>query len=525
MDSQKLFDSQLIEIFPETRSLDHEQYQALTSDSSLLLVTAGPGSGKTRLLTYRIAKAIKSGATLANHTLAITFTRSAARELRDRLEGLGLEELPHTGTIHSIALRILKAYWKDTGSSELRVVDSAQALRRYLSYSPSGRAAPGLPEGFAVDDICVEITWKNSSNLSIDKYITVALEQGRLDATQVTRVGEIMEYYETQKRYRKVLDFDDILSHCTHTLESDSEFARRQRWLYQNISLDEMQDLTPLQFRLIDALRDPVRGNLFCVGDPRQSIYSWSGASPDLYLGFGPKLQNTHLTYISSNYRSTPELVSLANSHQVSWMAGSFPQIISRSNLIGQGPKVLEARDETHEVSLIAALLAKHLGTSHNSGPIAVLARTNKTLATLRQHLSDSVAGATSSSSLINCVEFSTLHKAKGKEWDTVIIAGCEDGTVPIVGRSDPDEEARLFYVGITRPSRNLYLTFANSRAGRTCEPSRFLYSMDYNSPDRLASSRVTTDVDELTFDTQDDLDRWKLDQLSQIRKALKSQF
>ncbi len=453
--------------------LDDEQLRAINSTASVQLVTAGPGSGKTRLLTNKLAKRIRSNQVSANHCLAITFTRAASSELRTRLERMGLAELPHSGTIHSISLKLLKTYWKDSSSLELRLIDRTSALKRYLS-SPS---SPSLTEPLSIDDISLEIGWKNANQLTIDQYITKAEKSGRLEPSLVNQVAELINHYETQKKYRKVIDFDDLLIHCIAAFENDTKFAKRQQWIYRHVFLDEMQDLTPLQFRLIKnwAGEDI---DLFCVGDPRQSIYSWSGADPLLFREFYKLSSNSQELFLSTNYRSSSRIVELSNHHQTSWLDGNHPQMKSASVDLGTHPQIAIAKDESQEIELLASIITREIYAGTPLGQIAVLTRTNKHLAKLKERLGALEKNLAQGTSILDAIELTSLHRSKGREWRCVILAGCEEGNIPFLGRADPDEEARLFYVGITRATKNLYMIATVERAAKTMEVSRYLYGI-----------------------------------------------
>jgi DNA helicase-2/ATP-dependent DNA helicase PcrA len=373
---------------------DHEQAEAITTPASPLCVLAGAGSGKTRVLTRRIAWRVMCGSATATHVLALTFTRKAALELRSRLGALGLPEAVTAGTFHSVALAELKRLSAEQGrrppvvmSSKVRMLmdvldDSPTAARTTTGRRRPGPAPGGRGEKRSVADLASEIEWAKSRCLRPDALVRAAAFAGRRSSWDHAEVAEIWERYEVHKRRRGVLDFEDLLARCTDQLLSDHEFAASARWRYRHLFVDEYQDVNEAQQRL---LRAWLAGNddLCVVGDPHQAIYSWNGANPKAITNFGEDFPGATVLRLSVNYRSTHEVLTVAGAvlgeTKAAPAGGVRPE--------GPIPTVVSYTDETAEAAGVAegARSAKRPGRSWSQ--IAVLARTNAQLNALEAAL------------------------------------------------------------------------------------------------------------------------------------------
>ncbi len=281
--------------------LDDAQRRAVTSPARPLAILAPAGSGKTRVLTRRIAWRVESGDADASHVLALTFTRKAAGELRDRLQALGLRHGVAAGTFHGVAFAQLRSRWADEGRTPPTLLArKAQVL---------GSVIAGA--SVSVAQLAGEIEWAKARLVGPDGYAEAVSGVRRRTPASPDRIAELYGAYEDEKRRARMVDFDDLLRLCSHLLETDSTFAAAQRWRFQHLFVDEFQDVNPLQLRLLDAWRGSSY-DLCVVGDPHQAIYGWNGADAGFLEGFRRLYPPSEVVALDGNYRSTPQVLEAA---------------------------------------------------------------------------------------------------------------------------------------------------------------------------------------------------------------------
>lgn len=309
--------------------LDDNQRRAVSSTAQPLRVLAGAGSGKTRVLTRRIAYRAAVGDIDPRKVLALTFTRKAAAELGHRLEALGLRDRPVAGTFHAVALHLLQTWWASTGAPQPVVLDrKAGFIRRMLARTntSSARAQPGV----RVSDAVGEIEWAKARLIPPTRYPAAADAAGRRVADP-NAIADVYRSYEAEKRRRRVLDFDDLLLRCLEAMTRDHAFADAQRWRHRHLFVDEFQDVNPLQFRLLQAwLGD--RTDLCVVGDPAQAIYRWNGADASFLIDFVDLFPGAETIELVDNYRSSPQILTAA------------------ARVLGRGPALVAHRPEGADV-------------------------------------------------------------------------------------------------------------------------------------------------------------------------------
>jgi len=283
--------------------LTDEQRDAVTTAASPLCILAGAGSGKTRVLTRRIAWQSASGAIDPRRVLAVTFTRRAAGELRRRLRGLGLADEVAAGTFHAVALAMLRRYWSENRIKPPAILQSRRALLRDLQSRWDTQTLS------AVDN---EIGWARARMVTPDGYLeAAAAARRRVPSLKTAAVADAYRAYGAAKQRRRLVDFDDILALAHQTLSRDTQFAAAQHWRQRHLLIDEFQDVNPLQFEVLKAwLGD--ESTLVVVGDPKQAIYAWNGAEPDLLAHIDRHLPGVAVTSLSVNFRSTPEILAAA---------------------------------------------------------------------------------------------------------------------------------------------------------------------------------------------------------------------
>jgi DNA helicase-2/ATP-dependent DNA helicase PcrA len=358
--------------------LDESQRAAVTSAAAPLAILAGAGSGKTRVLTRRIAWQAQAGGLDAEHVLAVTFTRKAAGELASRLARLGVERAVTAGTIHSVALASLRRRSIDRDRPMPGILERKARL---LVPLVGGR---GQEARLAAAEVASEIEWAKARLVPPDAYELAAARAGRETQREADAIALIYERYEHEKRKRRVVDFDDLLWWCAEYLETDPEFAAAQRWRFRHLFVDEFQDVSPAQVRLLRGwLGD--RPDLCVVGDPDQAIYSFSGADPSFLTGFRRHFPGGDVVRLGCNYRSTPEVLAVAEAVLAD---GGRPRPVREAvRAAGPHPVVTEYDSDDDEAAGVADLLRD----AHSSGvawsALAVLYRTNAQSAAFEEAL------------------------------------------------------------------------------------------------------------------------------------------
>ena len=344
------------------------QLEAVTTAAAPVCVLAGAGSGKTRVLTRRIAWRVAQGDALASHVLALTFTRRAADELSSRLAALGVREQVATGTFHAIAYAQLRQWWADTGTRPPALLDrKSRLLVRLLP----GRRSPSDP---GPAELAAEIEWAQARMVSPAAYEEAVSAAGRKPPMPAAAVAALCERYQLEKRRQRLVDFDDLLLECARVLETEPTFAGTQHWRFRHLFVDEFQDVNPLQFRLLEAWRGG-RDDLFAVGDARQAVYSWNGADPRYLTGFAARFPGAAVVHLDDNHRSTPQVVAVANA--VLDGIGGHPLRAGGGD--GPAPTVTAYPSDAEEVRGVVRALRRR-GAAGRWSDLAVLARTHAQL-------------------------------------------------------------------------------------------------------------------------------------------------
>ncbi|WP_344757432.1 ATP-dependent helicase [Leifsonella bigeumensis] len=285
--------------------LDPEQRVAVESLLGPVCLLAGAGTGKTRAITHRIAYGVANGVYSEGKVMALTFTTRAAGELRTRLRGLGAGGVA-SRTFHAAALSQLAFFWPQVvGGTMPRILEGKARLLGQVAESLRMRV-----DTAALRDLAAEVEWRKVSGLGIEEYATAGrTPPGSLSTEQVVA---LQQGYENLKDDRRQLDFEDVLLACAGMIDSEPRVAQQVREQYRFFVVDEYQDVSPLQQRLLELwLGD--REDLCVVGDASQTIYSFAGASPEFLLGFPRRYPDAMVVRLERNYRSTPAIVDAAN--------------------------------------------------------------------------------------------------------------------------------------------------------------------------------------------------------------------
>jgi DNA helicase-2/ATP-dependent DNA helicase PcrA len=354
--------------------LNDAQRQAVTSEAAPLVILAGAGSGKTRVLTRRIAYRCATDDADPRHVVALTFTRKAAGELGSRLRRLGVRDSIVAGTFHAVAYAQLRRSWADRRITPPTLLErKASLLARLL----------GRGSGVKAVDVAGEIEWAKARTVSPADYAREAAAARRRPPIDLHALAQLYERYEHEKRNRRMVDFDDLLALCVRLIESDPEVAAAQRWLFRHVFVDEFQDVNPLQFRLLEAWRGD-RRDLCVVGDPNQAIYSWNGADPTLLSSLANRIPGTETITLDRNYRSTPQIIATANRV----LDGGTPTLRLRATRPeGPIPQIAVHDTDVDEARAIARAIARHRSPTNPWSHHAVLARTNAQAVLLAESL------------------------------------------------------------------------------------------------------------------------------------------
>lgn len=573
--------------------LDEDQRAVAQATAGPLVVYAGAGAGKTRAITHRIAYAVATGVHDPRRSLAVTFTKKAAGELRGRLAGLGAGNVT-ASTFHSAALRQLTHFWPQVIGGEPWTVLASKAKVIAEAASRVGVT----PETAVVRDLAAEIEWAKVREISPETFEREVLQAHRAMPSSLMPkdIVDVWRTYEGIKQQRAVIDFEDVLLLTVGMLADRPDIATQIHERYRWFTVDEFQDVNPVQFRLLQLwLGD--RDDICVVGDAAQTIYTFAGADPRFLQDFTKTWPNATVIRLARTYRCSPEISAVAN-RVLSGMRHALQ--LKSQQPSGPVPIVREFDDESAEARGVADLITGWIADGASPRDIAILYRTNAQSEAFEDALASAdipytlrgserfferaeirraitllrgqsiaeptadvvdavrnvVAGlgwnalqppaggsatrevwesysalvtlaqdvvAVNSEALladlirvlderaeqqhaptVEGVTLASLHAAKGLEWSHVVLAGCSEGTLPLIyaeGEQALEEERRLFYVGVTRASQVLVCTWARARSAGSRgnrNPSRFLaavhdpstQAVDGSASIRFGSSR-----------------------------------
>ena len=554
-------------------ALDPEQRRVAQQVTGPLVVRAGAGTGKTRAITYKIAYAVASGVYDTHDVLAVTFTTRAASEMSARLRALGVPGV-QARTFHSAALRQLRYFWPTAvGGPPPNLVDHKAPLVAAAASRLGLRA-----DKTTVRDLASEIEWAKVSLISPSDYVQTVTELGRDMPAELTaeQTARLLTVYQSVKSERGVIDFEDVLLLTVGMLAERGDIAAKVRAQYKHFVVDEYQDVSPLQQELLNQWVGS-RNNLCVVGDVAQTIYSFTGATSKYLVDFPKRFPGAGEVELVRNYRSSPQVVSLANrivrnmGRGTSKLQGAVQLQTQRE--IGKAVQYHVYSDDEAEARAVVQQIIKLRDSGVNLADQAILYRINAQSQAFEQALSEAGIGylvrgaekyfnrqeirkamvlirsmakagspipltqavadaassvgwtasppagtgavrerwdaldalvklgedraekglslrdfaaeleeraASANAPQINGVTLSSVHAAKGLEWDAVFFVGVSEGLFPISQAQTPQqiaEEQRLAYVAVTRARDHLHVSYAKARSeGRrsTRKPSRF---------------------------------------------------
>jgi ATP-dependent DNA helicase UvrD/PcrA len=352
--------------------LNAEQLRAVSAVRGPVCILAGAGSGKTTTITHRIAEQVSSGAFRADEVMAVTFTDKAGGELRERLARLSAGRV-RAGTFHSAALRQLRHFAPDRAG---RILPSKVMVLRQI-----GNRLPGAFKFRPAADLATEIEWARNRRITPERYLAELGE--RQPPLPPDLMARVFRDYEQAKRTEGVIDFEDLLELAIGMFESDDRARETLRAQYRAFTVDEYQDVNLLQQTLLDLwLGD--RDDLCVVGDDYQSIYAFTGASPEHLLGLPTRFPQALVVRLEENYRSTPQVLALAN--RLVPKLGGAEKLLRATRADGPEPVMRPFASAAEED---AAIVAAIQALDRPLEEVAILCRTNARLADFEEVLHD----------------------------------------------------------------------------------------------------------------------------------------
>jgi DNA helicase-2/ATP-dependent DNA helicase PcrA len=357
-------------------ALDNEQRAVALATRGPVCVIAGAGTGKTRAITHRIAYAAAIGTMDPHKVLALTFTARAAGEMRTRLRSLGVPSVA-ARTIHAAALKQLTFFWPQVFGG--RTPDLLTTKSGFLTEAIKRAQLQGelsITSRDLLRDIATEIEWAKVSQIAPSDYLSESLKRTVKPRINPEQLAKVYTAYESVKHQERAIDFEDVLLLTTAMIEEEREVRERVQDQYRFFTVDEYQDISPLQQRLINAWLGS-RQELCVVGDPAQTIYSFAGATPVFLNSFTQRFPEAEVVRLTTGYRSTPEIIFTANSIL---RKGAMGNELVAINDHGSKPTITAYNDESSEIEGIVRDITQLISEGTPAQEIAVLARTNNQL-------------------------------------------------------------------------------------------------------------------------------------------------
>ena len=357
-------------------ALDDEQRAVALASRGPVCVIAGAGTGKTRAITHRIAYAASIGVMDPQKVLALTFTARAAGEMRMRLRTLGVPTVA-ARTIHSAALKQLLYFWPQVFGG--RAPDLLTTKTGFISQAITRADLQGTLSITSRDlmrDVASEIEWAKSSQVVPEDYVNESSKRTQKPRINPEQIAQVYSAYMSLMKQERAMDFEDVLLLTAAMLEEEREVRERVQDQYRYFTIDEYQDISPLQQRVINAWLGS-RQEICVVGDPAQTIYSFAGATPVFLNTFTQRFPDAEVIRLTSGYRSTPEITLMANTVLRSAAMG---QELVAQNDHGAKPTVAAYKDESAEIAGVVKDIGTLLSEGAPAQEVAILARTNNQL-------------------------------------------------------------------------------------------------------------------------------------------------
>ncbi len=357
-------------------ALDDEQRAVALASRGPVCVIAGAGTGKTRAITHRIAYAASIGVMDPQKVLALTFTARAAGEMRMRLRTLGVPTVA-ARTIHSAALKQLLYFWPQVFGG--RAPDLLTTKTGFITQAITRADLQGTLSITSRDlmrDVASEIEWAKSLQVVPEDYVNESSKRTQKPRINPEQIAQVYSAYMSLMKQERAMDFEDVLLLTAAMLEEEREVRERVQDQYRYFTIDEYQDISPLQQRVINSWLGS-RQEICVVGDPAQTIYSFAGATPVFLNTFTQRFPDAEVIRLTSGYRSTPEITLMANTVLRS---ASMGQELVAQNDHGAKPTVAAYRDESAEIAGVVKDIGTLLSEGAPAQEVAILARTNNQL-------------------------------------------------------------------------------------------------------------------------------------------------
>ncbi len=358
--------------------LNENQKKAVLQTEGPVLVIAGAGAGKTKVVTHRILHLIKEGVR-PSQIIAITFTNKASTEMHHRVEQLLTNdaslnnpitnhERPFIGTFHSLGVKIIRENAKDVGvNRNFKILDRNDAIK----IIKRAMQITGIdPKSFEPNKILSVISKKKGDFISSEDFINAG-DNGYFGKL----VAKIWIEYEKIKKAENALDFDDLLLISGKILRNKKEILDKYQNLWKYVHVDEYQDTNKSQYEIVKMISEKYK-NIFVVGDADQNIYSWRGSDIKILLNFERDFDNAKIILLEENYRSTQNILTVANRIIVKNKLRKEKNLFTKN---GEGEKIslYEAYDEIDEANFVSSKISDLIGNGVNPKNIAVLYRAN----------------------------------------------------------------------------------------------------------------------------------------------------
>jgi DNA helicase-2/ATP-dependent DNA helicase PcrA len=357
-------------------ALDDDQRAVALATRGPVCVIAGAGTGKTRAITHRIAYAAAIGTMDPQKILALTFTARAAGEMRARLRTLGVPSVA-ARTVHSAALKQLLFFWPTVFGG--RTPDLITSKGSFIAESVRRAGLTGeisIQNRDLMRDVATEIEWAKVSQVAPEDFLDEISKRLVKPRVNPEKLVQLYTAYESIKKQELAIDFEDVLLLTAAMLEEERDVRERVQDQYRYFTVDEYQDISPVQQRLINAWLG-TRTDICVVGDPAQTIYSFAGATPVFLNTFTQRFPEAQVIRLSTGYRSTPEITFAANSIL---RVGAMGQELVAFNSHGSKPSVQGFKDEPSEINGVLQEITDLLTGGVQPQEIAILARTNSQL-------------------------------------------------------------------------------------------------------------------------------------------------
>ena len=360
--------------------LDRNQKVAAQSLVGPTVILAGAGTGKTRTITHRIAYGIATGHFAANRVLALTYTNRAAGELRARLRQLGVGGVS-VRTFHAAALAQLEYFWPQlVGVPAPSILDSKAKLIGKVSKAMSINL-----DAAALRDLASEIEWRKYSMLSMEEYALLADTRAQVAGLSFAKNLEIQQAYEHEKIRMQRLDWEDVLILTLGLLKAEPRALSHVQSQYRFFTVDEYQDISPLQHALLDQWLGS-HAELCVVGDPNQTIYSFTGASSEFLRSFQDRFPGSTVVDLITNYRSSKQIVAFANRLTSDSVMGGD---LEAAGGAGTVPTIQSFDSTSSQAKAVAKSIAESIQAGVSKSDIAVLYRINSQSEELERALDD----------------------------------------------------------------------------------------------------------------------------------------